>query len=393
MNKIKNTNPIVLFTLCACLFTMLDNATGGGGLFKFVALAMDVLVIVYCFANVNSKYFFKHITPACLFVIVVLLINFILSTHSPRYSLLLKFFGYMIFFIYAKNLGEKGYIFRCNNFLLYTMIIIPLIVVLLLDKSPEKSTYFPNSNMFTYWGISMSLAYLLLKGINDKTKKIAWVILLAYLLVGTSLGILLAVAISALLLNIKRVNIFLLISSVAAVLLCVIYIDIPIFARLKDSFSIFQSLTWEDFTKPENVDFYALQTEHSSSGRTDNASFLWRIMQWTTLVTGYIKDTICIPFGKGADWSFTYTGKPPHNDFVLILVEYGLFIFMIIVGAVRKILKKIKDFDVIYFILPIFIYHITENLLDTFPQNIFFYLSLGYYYSLSKSNNENPAYR
>ena len=225
MNKIKNANPIVLFTLCACLFTMLDNATGGGGLFKVVALAMDVLVIAYCFANINSKYFFKHITPACLFVIVMVLINFSLSPHSPRYSLLLKFFGYMTFFIYAKYFCEKGYIFRCNNFLLYTMIFIPLIVVLLFDKSPNKSTYFPNSNMFTYWGISMSLAYLLLKGINNKTKKVAWVILLAYLFVGTSLGILLAVAISALLLNIKRVNIFLLISSVVAVLLCVIYID------------------------------------------------------------------------------------------------------------------------------------------------------------------------
>ena len=391
MNKIKNATPIVLFTLCACLFTMLDNATGGGGLFKFVALAMDVLVIVYCFANVNSKYFFKHITPACLFVIVVLLINFILSPHSPRYSLLLKFFGYMTFFIYAKNFGEKGYIFRCKNFILYTMIFIPLIVVLLFDKSPEKSTYFPNSNMFTYWGISMSLAYLLLKGINNKTQKVAWVILLAYLFVGTSLGILLAVAISVLLLNIKRVNTFLLIFSVLVVLLCVIYIDIPIFARLKDSFLIFQSLTFQDFTNPENVDFYALETEHSASGRTDNASFLWRIMQWTTLVTGYIKDVICIPFGKGADWSFTYTGKPPHNDFVLILVEYGLLIFMIILVAVKNILKRIKNDDIIYFVLPIFIYHITENLLDTFPQNIFFYLSLGYY--LSKLNHESLAYR
>ena len=239
----------------------------------------------------------------------------------------------------------------------------------------------------------MSLAYLLLKGINKKTKKIAWVILLSYLFVGTSLGILLAVAISALLLNIKRVNIFLLLSSVTAVLLCVIYIDIPIFARLKDSFSIFQSLTLEDFTNPENVDFYALQTEHSSSGRTDNASFLWRIMQWTTLVTSYIKDVICIPFGKGADWSIAYTGKPPHNDFVLILVEYGLLVFMIIFGAVKNIFKKIKNYNIIYFILPIFIYHITENLLDTFPQNIFFYLSLGYYYSLSKSSHESSAYK
>lgn len=392
MNNIKNANPIVLFTLCACLFTMLDNATGGGGLFKFVALAMDVLVIIYCFANINCNYFFKHITPACLFVVLVLLINFALSPHSPRYSLLLKFFGYMTFFIYAKNFGEKGYIFKCNKFLLYTMIFIPLIVVLLLDKSANKSTYFPNSNMFTYWGISMSLAYLLLNGINKKTKMIAWGILLAYLLVGTSLGILLAVAISALLLNIRRVNIFLLLLSVASILLCVIYIDIPIFARLKDSFSIFQSLTLEDFTNPENVNFYALQTEHSSSGRTDNASFLWRIMQWTTLVTGYIKDAICIPFGKGADWSFIYTGKPPHNDFVLILVEYGLIVFLIIVGAVKYIFNKIKNYDIIYFILPIFIYHITENLLDTFPQNIFFYLSLGYYYSLSKSIHESPSY-
>ena len=271
------------------------------------------------------------------------------------------------------------------------MIFVPLIVVLLLDKSPNKSTYFPNSNMFTYWGISMSLAYLLLKGINNKTKSIAWVILLAYLLVGTSLGILLAVAISALILNIKRVNFLLLLVSVVTVLMCIIYIDIPIFARLKDSFAIFQSLTWEDFTNPENVNFYELQTEHSASGRSDNASFLWRIMQWTTLITGYITDIIFIPFGKGADWSISYTGKPPHNDFVLILVEYGLITFFLILCAIKKALNKIKKFDIVYFILPIFIYHITENLMDTFPQNIVFYLSLGYYYSLSKRNYESTS--
>lgn len=391
MNKIINANRIVFFTLCACIFTMLDNATGSGSIFKNIALAMDVLAIAYCFISTNPKYFFKQITPAVLFVIVVLLLNFTLSPHNPRYSLLLKFFGYMTFFIYAKFLGEKGYVLKCNNILLYAMIFIPLIIVLIFDKSPNKSTYFPNSNMFTFWGISMSLAYLLLKGRNKSNLKFAWLILFSYLLVGTSLGIFLAVLISIFILNYKKVNLILLLLGVVAGLMCIIYIDIPIFARLRDSFSIFHSLTWEDFINPENVNFYELQTENSTSGRTDNASFLWRIMQWSILINGYISDIICIPYGKGVDWAIKYTGKPPHNDFVLILTEYGILIFLIIIGALKKVYKKIKNLNIIYFIMPIFIYHITENLLDTFPQNIFFYLSLGYYYSFKAPKYESTA--
>ena len=388
MSKTINANYIVFFTLCACLFTMLDNASGGGGIFKNIALAMDVLTIVYCFICININYFIKNITPTCIFVIIVLLINFSLSENNPRYTLLLKFFGYMTFFIYAKMIGEKGYVFKCSNILLYSMILIPLLVVMFMDTSPDKSTYFPNSNMFTFWGISMSLAYLLMKGSNGKSMRNAWIILLAYLFVGTSLGILLAVVLSAFILNFRRVNIVLLLISLSLVVICIIYIDIPVFARLKDSFAIFQSLTWSDFTNPADVNFYELQTEHNSSGRSDNASFLWRIMQWTTLLTKYLSEIIYIPFGRGADWSIAYSGKPPHNDFVLILVEYGLVIFIIVTSALRKLFNRIKHLNIIYFIMPIFIYHITENLLDTFPQNIFFYISLGYYYSLTKYKYE-----
>lgn len=393
MNKVKNANYIVFLTLGACFATMIDNATGGGGIFKVIALAMDVLVIVYCLLKTNTQYFFKNITLACLLVIVVLLMNFMLSPYNPRYSLLLKYFGYMTFFIYGKYIAENGYVFRCKNYLLYSMIIIPLLVVFLFDNSSEKSMYFPNSNMFTFWGISMSLAYLLMKEHNKRNIKIAWFILLSYVFVGTSLGILLATILSAFILNIKRVNPILLIALAVGVVLGVAYIDIPVFMRLRDSFMIFQMLSWEDFVNPANVNFYEIQMEHSSSGRMDNASFLWRILQWTTLVSGYIVNVINIPFGNGADWSIAYSGKPPHNDFVLLLVDYGLVIFLIIVLGVKKIFNKLKSLKIIYFILPIFVYHITENLLDTFPQNVFFYLSLGYYYSLVSRNNENTVNR
>lgn len=385
--KVKNVNALVFFTMCACFFTMLDNATGGG-IFKVVALMMDVFVIIWCLVKTNSKYFFSHISPLCIFIIIILIINFILSPYNPRYSLLLKFFGYLTFFIYARNKSENGYVLRCNKYLLYTMIVIPLLVVLFLDNSPEKSTFFPNSNMFTFWGISMALAYLLLNQQNKRNVKIAWIIVLSYVFIGTSLGILLAIIMSTYILNYKKINPILLVSSALILLLCIAYVDIPVFERLRDSFMIFKQLSWSDFLNPSDVNFYELQMAHSSSGRMDNASFLWRIMQWTILLIGYLSNLLMIPFGQGADWSIAFTGKPPHNDYVLILVEYGLVVFVIVMCSVKRILRKIMKVNVVYFLLPIFIYHITENLLDTFPQNVFFYLSLGYYYSYQPNRNE-----
>lgn len=379
----KSLNILVLLAFCACAFTMLDNFFVNRPLFKILALGSDCLAILYAFYEVGVGYLYKTINPFLLLIYICVALNFIISSNSPRYTLLLKYFGYICFFYFGFKVASKKLLIRANSVLVYGIILIPLLVVLLFDQSPQKNQFFPNSNIFTFWGICMSLLYYITHRQTKKSFIISWTILVLYILVGTSLGIILAVLISSLFLLWKRVNKFHLFAVSIIIILAIIYIEIPVFVRIRDTFSILESLSWSDYKHIEDINLYQLQVAHSSSGRGDNASFIWRIIQWKTIFSAYIKDIIHIPFGLGADWAIANTGKPPHNDFLLILAEYGLVVFSFVIYGLIKIIKRVKINSVIFFILPIIFYHFTENLLDTFPPNIFFYFALGYYYELS----------
>lgn len=388
MQKIKSLNTIIILTMLAMIATMLDNATGKGGIMKIIALAMDVLLIVWCFFKTNTQYFFRQITPICLLAIIILTINTIITPYADGVSWLLKYIGYFVFFIYGKELGKEGYLLKGNKWGIIVMIIIPLLMVFLFDDTSIKNKFFPNSNSFVHWGICMSLAYFLFNNQTKKSLKVAFCIILAYIIVGTSLGIMVAIFLSIFIINYKKVNpIFLLTVPIIAIL-CIAYIDLPVFERFRDSFRVLQILSIDEILNPQNVNFYELSLEATSSGRTDNASFVWRILQWTTLFSTYISNLIYIPFGMGLEWSTDYTGLPPHNDYLKILVEYGIIFFLIIIIGYKKVYNVVKYNQAFYFILPIFIYHISENLLGNFPQNVFFYISLGYYYSLNHLKNE-----
>lgn len=388
MNQVKNINAVIFLTMGAMFTTMLDNATGSG-IFKIAALTMDLLVITWCFLKTNSKYFFRHITLGCLFAVIILSVNTIITPYTNGFSWLLKYIGYFVFFIYGKNMGDKGYELTCNKYLLYIMILVPLITVFLFDNSDIKNRFFPNSNSFVYWGICMSLAYLLVNEHTKKSLKIAFTILIAYCLVGTSLGILVAIFLSTIMLNYKKINPIFLIIFATLIILGIAYIDIPVFERFRDVFNVFQALSLNDFINAQDVNYYELSQEVTSSGRSDNASFLWRISQWSTLLKEYFSNLLYIPFGMGLDWSMDFTGLPPHNDYVKILVEYGCIFSIIFIIGVKKVYNVVKHNMAIYLLLPIFIYHFTENLLGNFPQNVFFYTSLGYYYSLNNENTIN----
>lgn len=381
----RSLNTLVLLTLGVCVFTMLDNSVPNSSIFKLIALFLDVAVIFWALFNIGGNYLCKSLNGKIIFSTIVIVLCFLFSPYSPRYSMLLKFFGYFTLFLYGKLCASKGYEFSCNRIVLLSCILLPLLVVLFLDDSPQKTKFFANSNMFTFWGISMSLLYYLIKSKKNNVMVYCWLILVGHIVAGTSLGIIVAVMISICILNWNRINKLASLLIIVLMVLCIMYLDIPAFARMRDSIAIFNSLTIDDFIHTENVNFYEIQSAHSGSGRDDNASFLWRIMQWTTLLTGYIVSPLNYLFGMGADWSIAYTQKPPHNDFVLILVEYGIIVFSFILSFVKKVYQVIKVDNVVYFILPIIIYHITENLLDTFPPNIFFYLSIGYFYT--KLNN------
>ena len=161
-----------------------------------------------------------------------------------------------------------------------------------------------------------------------------------------------------------------------------IYIDIPIFIRLRDVFNVWNSLSIYDWTHIDELNFYQLGNSVDRVGeRTDTTSSLWRFAQWITILKEYVGEVWSIPFGLGVGKSVKMTGYMPHNDFILILAEYGLVVFVFFIYFVNKMCNVIRSEEkIIYFILAMFLYHLTENLIGNFPSNAILYFSLGWCY-------------
>lgn len=62
----------------------------------------------------------------------------------------------------------------------------------------------------------------------------------------------------------------------------------------------------------------------------------------------------------------------------MILSEYGLIVFLIFVKIVIKAFHSVKRQEVRFLVVAIFCYYFTENLINSFPQNVILYFVLGY---------------
>ena len=128
-----------------------------------------------------------------------------------------------------------------------------------------------------------------------------------------------------------------------------------------------------------NVDYDELNNLERMGARNDVSSSVWRFSQWTRLFIAYVSEIWTIPFGLGAGFAVKQTGLYPHNDYLLILTEYGLIVFMCIIKGVLRIYKRLKNEKMfIYFILTMLLYHLTENLLTYFPAEAFLFFLIGW---------------
>lgn len=382
--KKKNINAFVVLVFLALISAMLSHAYDNSAL-KMLSLGVNVLIIAQALAITGVKKIIAILNkPVVVVCTLILCINFILSPYEPRYSLLIKYLGYFSVFCAGRKLAIQGYGVECRNIELYALIAIPLLVVALFDRTDMRTTFFANSNVFVYMGLCSAMFYMFLKGIGRKAICVTVCILLAYVLVGTSLGVIVALVGAFFILNIKRINIAIILLIGLVIVLFVSFSEISVAVRIRDTIAVYQALDWYEWTHLHDINFYDLQQRVNTTGpREDNTSSLWRIAQWSGLLTEYIKYPQNIPFGIGADFSIAKTGLPPHNDHLIILVEYGVIVYGAIFKGIVKVHRRLRNEKIYNLILAVIFYHFTENLVDTFPPNCLFYFMLGYLYNCS----------
>ena len=377
----KSINVFSFLFLATILCTMGYNAYDMLPL-QLLSYATECVLIVYTFikSKGNGK---RIISMPVVLVSSILIVNYIVSPNEPEYTDLLKFLGYLGCFKYGDSLAVRYEKIKINRFLLFVIIFIPAFLVAFVDTSVMKNMFFRASNGFVYLGVAMGGFYLLIKGCNKESFVKSIIISAFYILICTSLGVVVAAFMVFLLLNLRKSHIpYLFIGSLALVF-AIFYIDIPLFIRMRDVFHVWQYVYESRVGNIKDVDFYEINNLDRVGERNDASSSVWRLVQWSKVFSAYISEIWMIPFGMGAGFSVKLTGLYPHNDYLLILVEYGLVVFTYFFKFVLKVYKRLKNERMlIYFILTMLFYHFTENLLNNFPPSAILYFLIGW--SLNK---------
>jgi O-antigen ligase len=167
------------------------------------------------------------------------------------------------------------------------------------------------------------------------------------------------------------------------------YIKIPIIAFILLFFVIgfsFSDKIIEQLSSLQYLDWKFIKEKALMAQPGGYGSFMWRVIYWAQILITFFENNLIIIFtGEGIDsltkanremYSFLYTD--PHNDFVKILVEYGvlgLSLFAFLLYRFYSFLGRRMDILLIL-VIPLFF----DNMVVNWSYNIVFLLYLTYFY-------------
>jgi len=391
-NKIsqRNSNFFNSFICIIVLMTLFNNAYIENNAIKYGVYLIEIAFIALLFFKTSKSGSFAFNNSKWLLIYALLVFNITSSIYEPIYANILKFAGYALCFSYGAYFIKRGWKFTITNTAFYGIILFPLFLVALFDKTERQQLFFVNSNNYVYYGLCCSLLYYTVHHKEKKSMTKSWTICLAYLLTASSVGIIAAIFISFILINRKNFRLLLFTAIGSAVLIMlVLFSNIELFVRIRNMLILISSLSWNDWLNIENVNLYDLQryTDLTSISRNDNTSFIWRVQHWSVLLRDFFENWYYSFFvGLSDGYSTSKYVLLPHNDILRIIVEYGLIVFILLCTWIIKAMKVYSKSRVIYFIFPVLLYHFTENLIDNFPANCILYFCCGYWLYLINHN-------
>lgn len=377
----KNINRVFWLIFIVLLGTMIDNyfTTSNTAIILGLYILQGIIIIKLAF-NENERLISFISKPLVLISTLLIIINFAISPYESEFPLLFKYFGYIVAVAFGIGAAESRQL-KLPKILLYGLVFLPLILVAFFDTSSIKNTFFPNTNNFVFWGACISLLYYIAS--QDKNRfRNSMIILIMYILIGSTIGIIVALLLSIIIINFKKPKYLIFtLTSITILLICIKYSDISVFARIRGVIDTMSVVTAQDLRNIEDLNIYELNQYSSYGERADSGSALWRIKHWIGLLTSFFTNWETSVFvGLGDNFTMSHTGHHPHNDILKILCEYGLIILFSYIFYLFKAYKYIKYDKSVYIILTILIYHFSENLIHTFPTNFIFYFAVGYIY-------------
>jgi len=308
--------------------------------------------------------------------VFIFLIIHVFSHQSIEFIFLkglLRYFSYAAFAFYLATLSKQNIITSFKVIIVFLVISFPLLFYQMLFYE-RYYNIFLHPNYLAYV-LVICFAFLLKSKLYVPFKPILYLVLIGSLIMTKATGGILTL--SFVLLHhyhYKIKSIYIKIPIIIFILL-VLFVGFSFSDKIVEQISSLQYLDW-GFIKEK-----ALGAQPGGYG-----SFMWRIIYWTQILIAFFDNNfIVILIGEGIDaltkanrdmYSFLYTD--PHNDFIKILVEYGLFglsLFTFLLYRLYSFLGKRMDILLILAI-PFFF----DNMVVNWSYNIIFLLYITYFY-------------
>lgn len=309
-------------------------------------------------------------------VVFIFLIIHIVVYQSIEFIFLkglLRYASYASFALYLATLSRYSIRTLFKIILVFFVISFPLLFFQMLVYE-RYYHIFLHPNYFAY-----VLVICLMLFIKEKLflniRPIICLILIASLIMTKASGAILTLLVFLLFHYRAKLKSFYIRIPIIAISLLFVIIGFSFSPKIIEQINSLQYLDWT-FIKDK-----ALSAQPGGYG-----SFIWRVIYWTQILFAFFDNsTITILFGEGIDsltkanrgmYSFLYTD--PHNDFLKILVEYGILGFSLFILLLYRFYSFLgKRVDILLIIVIPFFF---DNMLVNWSYNVVFLLYITYIY-------------
>lgn len=266
-----------------------------------------------------------------------------------------------------------------NRTLFFLLVLLP-VAVWLVQLGLERTVLggsqlvgpFANRNNAALYYLTLVALYGSLSG---RPVHHIWVYLLVGIAFGT-LGVLLAVVVALLYaVGQRRYLGQLLLLVIAGVVMVVLLPQNLLLARLGPVIDSYWLLV------DERINLRTISYgELVSRLRTTDLSFIFRLKHWTDLLDTYSQGTVfqqLFGFGVGSSLKLSQMRLVPHNDYVRMLFEGGLFAFAGFASLLLVCLARIGRCWEAVPLVAVCVYFFSENLINNYLAMVVFFFSLG----------------
>lgn len=329
----------------------------------------------------------KGMSHFVLIFVTSIFMSSIINHSSLLYAF--KFISYIFVFLFGYVICKNRDTFTCKRWMLYIIVLLPAILYVFYYKM-SSGGLFGLENTYVYYGLSASILYVLVNYKMKKTNRWAWLILGIYVFTAVKLGIIVAIFITLALYSVNSIKhlIYFAILLVTGIIV-VFNVDIPLFMRIRNVYDLANNIPLNVYQNIENSSVYEIgETYGNKEDGENDTSFVFRLIHWTRLLIFWShSDIIKIVFGYGDMYVKNTFDLQPHNEFIKILIENGLLVFINFIVFVISLFRRLKKTKWRYLLFVPIIFMLTENLLYFSVMNFFVFLTWGYFYRYSEIEN------